>query len=701
MTGELLLGFTRANDRRKFARPFDTADLSTRMSSLSTTFQQPSPMRFAPLPLRAMARSLAVLALLTFAACGDPTGFAGGDNNGDGDGGGTETLGPPVTAGMFDFSDESSACGVTVAGKAYCWGLYGVHPNPNPTGSFPAPVEGNLVFASVSDAGQTTCALTLDGTAYCWGMNDRGQLGTGSASVSATRAPQLVAGGHKFSMIHHAGGSALALTTAGKLFAWGANSNGALGDGTSIDRHAPVPLATATTFTTFSVGAGLTVAITTGGVAWAWGGGWPTAEIAGSATPAPFAAASAQQFASVSASSLTMLLLTSTGAAYALGANPATGTYYLGLTRVAPALTFTKVAASIFTHMGLTADGTLYVWGRNQWGQVGDGTTTARSTPVQVGGARRFRQIEADEDFSAALATSGELYFWGRNELGVFGNGGASPATVTPWSAIPVGPSTRSLSIALSPASPTIQAGATLDLAVTVTRIGGGFTTSGVNIGIPGPVTVSVQNAPSGITASFPTSATIPAGASSTVLRLRASSSLTGGVGAFGIRGQASNMPTQPSQPVSVLKVNSSGGTGLTLACAPSAVNGSVPTGFPPGHHCMRNSSNLTVVGKFAIPTLTSSPWWVDEVADVCVSWGNDGRSTAKFKGGLGGGTTVTNGFWGVLVRSTGLLEGVPGARFLFTSNLDAQTQLLTFNDNASGDVINNYNFNASATCPW
>ena len=606
---------------------------------------------------------------------------------------------------MFSIGGEQSACGVTVAGKAFCWGRYGSRAGFYPDANFPAPIEGNLVFASVSDGGLSTCGLTLDGTAYCWGTNDFGQLGTGTVSAAVNRTPQLVAGGHKFSQIAHLGDYTIALTKAGKLYAWGANSQGYLGDGTRIDRSSPVPIASAQSFLTFSAKSGVAVALTTDGEAWSWGAGWSGSEgVGASATPTPLAAASALRFASAAVSSYNMLLLTSTGEAYGLGVNAYNGFgYYSQLTRVAPSLLFTQVATHFQTHMGLTAEGRLYAWGSNQRGQVGDGTITASATPVAIGGAVRFRQIAAEVSFSAALSTTGEVYFWGRNDHGVFGNGAVTQPDA-PSITTPAGPRSRSLSLTVTPGSPTLNAGETLDLAVTVTRIGGGFTTSGVNIGAPGAVTISVQDLPSGVTASYPNSATIGVESPGTILRLKASSSLTGGVGNFGIRAQASNMPTQPSQPISVLKVSSSGGTGLNLECASGATGGSVPSSFPAGYHCMRNSGGNVVVGKFAIPTLTSSAWWVDETAGVCVSWRSDGglgRSTARFKGGLGGGTTVTQGHWGLLVGRAGLLEGVPGARYLFTSNLDAQTQLLTFNDLSSNTVINNYNFRASATCPW
>lgn len=662
-------------------------------------------MSFAPTQARALARHLVVLScLMIAAACGDPTGTDGGPDTGPDNTG--ETLGPPVTAGMVDVGGEQVACGVTVAGKVYCWGgafartVVAVS-EPNFNSWSPRAVADGMVFASIGTAPQTSCALTLDGTAYCWGLNTTsGSLGSGSTVLELVHTPRLVSGGHKFAQLEHLGSSTFALTTTGKLYAWGSNG-GALGDGTTIDRPTPVAIAPTRTFSTIASTGALTVAIDTAGVAWTWGASWSAIGMTNSTAPIALAGAGARRFRAVAVGYLSVLLVTTTGETFALGVNAGTNGNYNGLTAVAPGLAFTKVATAFHTHMGLTADGRLYTWGYNEWGQVGDGTTTPRTTPVAIGGALRFRDITAHNDFSSALTTTGELYFWGRNADGVFGNGAARSDAATPFSAVPLGPQARGLALVISPASPTLNAGETIDLTLMIMRIGGGFTTSGVNVGRPGAVTVSVRDLPSGVSASFPSGSTVGADQMGTILRLQGSSGMSGGVGNFGIRAQASNMPTQPVLPMSVLKVSSSGSTGLNLVCT----SGSTPSSFPDGYHCMTNSSGLFVAGKFAIPTLTSSPWWVDQTADVCVSWRSDndlGRSTARFKGGLGGGaTTVTEGHWGLLVGRAGLLEGVPGARYLFTSNLDAQTQLLTFNDGASGDVINNYDFQPSATCPW
>ncbi len=76
----------------------------------------------------------------------------------------------------------------------------------------------------------------------------------------------------------------------------------------------------------------------------------------------------------------------------------------------------------------LKVDGTVWCWGRNDYGQVGNGTTTNFSTPVNV-----FSQATAvyvGWYHTCALKNDGTLWCWGRNDSGQFGNGGSTSQTV-------------------------------------------------------------------------------------------------------------------------------------------------------------------------------------------------------------------------------------------------------------------------------
>ena len=66
---------------------------------------------------------------------------------------------------------------------------------------------------------------------------------------------------------------------------------------------------------------------------------------------------------------------------------------------------------------------TLWAWGYNAFGSLGDGSTTDRSSPVQIGSATLWATISAGENHSLALQTDGTLWAWGYNFLGQLGNG--------------------------------------------------------------------------------------------------------------------------------------------------------------------------------------------------------------------------------------------------------------------------------------
>jgi alpha-tubulin suppressor-like RCC1 family protein len=79
----------------------------------------------------------------------------------------------------------------------------------------------------------------------------------------------------------------------------------------------------------------------------------------------------------------------------------------------------------------LLADGTAYCWGRNEYGQLGDGTQTDRFLPTPVATSLRFTAISAGYGHTCALTSDGSAYCWGANRSGELGNGTAD-SSLTP-----------------------------------------------------------------------------------------------------------------------------------------------------------------------------------------------------------------------------------------------------------------------------
>ena len=81
------------------------------------------------------------------------------------------------------------------------------------------------------------------------------------------------------------------------------------------------------------------------------------------------------------------------------------------------------VAVGVNHSIGLSADGKIYGWGDNGYGQLGDGTTTARSAPVQVSGLTGVIAISAGGSHTVALKGDGSVWAWGLNMNGELGDG--------------------------------------------------------------------------------------------------------------------------------------------------------------------------------------------------------------------------------------------------------------------------------------
>ncbi|MGH7674098.1 MAG: RCC1 domain-containing protein, partial [Gemmatimonadales bacterium] len=79
------------------------------------------------------------------------------------------------------------------------------------------------------------------------------------------------------------------------------------------------------------------------------------------------------------------------------------------------------VTAGGYHTCGLGPGGTAHCWGENSIGQVGDGTTTGRTSPVPVSTTATFATMAA-EDHTCAVTTNGAPYCWGLNQSGQLGD---------------------------------------------------------------------------------------------------------------------------------------------------------------------------------------------------------------------------------------------------------------------------------------
>ena len=215
------------------------------------------------------------------------------------------------------------------------------------SGATSTPFAVTLTFAAVTASGLHTCGLTIvTGAAYCWGGNGSGQLGDGTKTNQLTPVLVQAPAGVSFAAVTAGAAHTCGVTAAGAAYCWGDNGFGQLGDGTTTSQSSPVLV---------QAPPGVSFAAVTGGVAHTCG-------------------------------------VTAAGIAYCWGRNLegqlGDGTTMNRLTPVpvqAPAgVSFAAVTAGAVHTCGVTAAGTAYCWGRNVEGQLGDGTTTDRLTPVRV-----------------------------------------------------------------------------------------------------------------------------------------------------------------------------------------------------------------------------------------------------------------------------------------------------------------------------
>jgi alpha-tubulin suppressor-like RCC1 family protein len=267
---------------------------------------------------------------------------------------------------------------------------------------------------------------------WTWGCGGVGILGTNSTNLTSSPV-QTIAGGTNWNFISLGADHTTALKTDGTLWVWGCNGSGRLGDNTLVNKSSPVQtIGSATNWKAVSGGFAQTIAIKTDGTLWSWGFN-STGQLGDNTTTTR---SSPVQTISAGANWLTAAAGTHNGAIktdgtlwnWGCGAagdlgNDSTINHSSPVQTIAGGTNWRNISAGSRFFSALKTDGTLWIWGTAGSGRLGNVSTINRSSPVQtVSGGTNWKKSSLGSFHSSAIKTDGTLWSWGFNGFGQLGD---------------------------------------------------------------------------------------------------------------------------------------------------------------------------------------------------------------------------------------------------------------------------------------
>lgn len=359
-------------------------------------------------------------------------------------------------------------CAVRADASAWCWGS-------NDDGQLGVGTIGRKAAPALIHPGpwrrvaaglSSTCAIRDDETLHCFGANGDGQVGDGQ--WAPTDRPAAVSGGGAWEWVSVGDGHACGIRDGGELWCWGDNAYGQLGDGRSgdgADSAEPVRVGSDSDWDGVSVGAWHSCAVRAG-LLFCWGldlgatpvwqppGPWTTVDVGVGRACAVSQAPSLWCWELVPGAAPAWVADpgwygVEVGAAHQCGVSGGDawcwgedgygqlGDGMSGEPTPAPALVAGADREWSFTTAGHwhscgVAQGELWCWGRNDGGQVGDGTREDRAAPVPIAAGNAFTSVSAGGAHTCAVDGQGALWCWGQNGGGQLGDGTGGRATPTP-----------------------------------------------------------------------------------------------------------------------------------------------------------------------------------------------------------------------------------------------------------------------------
>ena len=306
----------------------------------------------------------------------------------------------------FLFAKSAAAAPVFAGGKLFTWGLgnFGAQGQGDTTSRSSPTQVGALTTWSQISITNVAIATKADGTLWSWGtdLSSTGVMGLGN--TTAYSSPKQVGSLTDWSTPSLGTNSAACIKTDGTLWSWGENDVGQLGVGNTVNRSSPVQVGSLTNWSVIALGNRFACGIDTSGKLFSWG----------------------------------------INGAGQLGQGDTTDRS--SPTQVGALTNWSKLASTGRNSMlCVKTDGTLWAWGRNQYGQLGQGDTTDRSSPTQVGALTTWATATQSNYGAFCVKTDGTLWSWGAGYDGGLGLGNttaySSPkqiGSLTDW-ASPVG----------------------------------------------------------------------------------------------------------------------------------------------------------------------------------------------------------------------------------------------------------------------
>jgi alpha-tubulin suppressor-like RCC1 family protein len=348
-------------------------------------------------------------------------------------------------------------------------------PTPTPTATPTSdPVSGE--WREVVAGGLSTCGIKADTSGWCWGTNVQGVLGIGKDSNASPTdwyvRPQPLAGGGSWRAIDVGDFHACGIRTDGSLWCWGGNYAGEIGDGTtSPTRSSPTRVGSGTDWIQVDVQDSLSCALRADGTTWCWGtfGDGPAGEVRAQTTPLRVSDSGVDQDITNNGMQVCMrragdsvwckqvgqygnlteppqqfpgswLTFSYTGEHYCgvqpgslawCGGNNQNGELGWGTVGMSgseqpvagePPTLFYDVQTGQGYTCGISYSAALWCWGGNN-GRLGDGTTTNRSTPTQVGTWEDWKSVSVNGGHTCGVRDDGSAWCWGANSYGQLGDG--------------------------------------------------------------------------------------------------------------------------------------------------------------------------------------------------------------------------------------------------------------------------------------